>query len=105
VQQSTRTVGRARRQSPPPPKRHSASGLQNPLKTATSARARPPSRTSLPCGRSRHIENSPIKSGATVTTPIASDVNQWVQMVRAFAVEPVKAGSRPYRRFPRRPFR
>ena len=33
-------------------------------------------------GGSRSAETSPIKSGATVTMPIASDRNQWCQIVR-----------------------
>src|SRR5258708_1067740 len=46
----------------------------NPLKTATSAMARPPSRTSPPCGGSRHIVNNPTKSGEVLEGGLAIEL-------------------------------
>src|SRR5262245_40232078 len=63
---------------------HSSRGSKtmSPLTTVTIATATPPSMASLSGGGSRITATSPIRSGATVIMPKASDANQWYQIVK-----------------------
>ena len=54
---------------------------------ASVVRATAPSTVSLSDGKSRATATRPITNGAIVTMPIASDANQWYQIVRADAVD------------------
>src|SRR5262249_51885699 len=57
--------------------------ITTPLNTARVASATSPSTISRRGGGSRAHEISPIKTGAVVMIPSASDANQWYQIVRA----------------------
>ena len=58
------------------------------LARASTTRANVPSTSSRIPGRSCTTRASPITNGATVTTPIASEANQFSQVVRIGASEP-----------------
>src|SRR5215469_4066025 len=61
--------------------------ITSPLIIAITTSARVPSMSSPRGGGSRALAASPIKSGATVIMPSASDANQCCQMVKIGAVE------------------
>src|SRR5215469_9625303 len=78
---NTRAMGTAIVQRP------SGAKMANPTTAVSAVSAPMPSSNSAFGGGLRRVEQSPIKSGATVMMPMASDANQCRQMVIADAVE------------------